>query len=246
MRLMKKELTERYDDAKELIEALVNVMALLIERGRIEPRLGAVGLLGPTPSTSSPNLKPLMSAPSGRGSQVTISPVASKAPLVGVDARAATVDARVNSESGAIRLPQPAARGNRLAAIAATVLAILSLIVVIFVVMGRSPKRGVNVGPDGGVLAAGTGSGEQVQGASEDDDKINGALASIDKGDYGTGIATLTHLGPADMGRADVHRALMKAYLATSATADAMREAGLLVKADPGVGLGSEAPRGRS
>ena len=36
------------------------------------------------------------------------------------------------------------------------------------------------------------------------------------------------------MGRADVHRALMKAYLATSATADAMREAGLLVKADPG------------
>jgi serine/threonine-protein kinase len=35
------------------------------------------------------------------------------------------------------------------------------------------------------------------------------------------------------MERADVHRALMKAYLATGATKDAMREAGLLVKADP-------------
>ncbi len=35
------------------------------------------------------------------------------------------------------------------------------------------------------------------------------------------------------MDRADVHRALMKAYLATGATTDAMREAGLRVKADP-------------
>ena len=36
------------------------------------------------------------------------------------------------------------------------------------------------------------------------------------------------------MGRADIHRALVKAYLATGATKDAMREAGLLVKSDPG------------
>ena len=150
MRLMKKEATERFDDAKELIEALVNVMALLIERGRIEPRLGAVGLLGPHPldelaEPEAADVGPERARIAGDDLACGL-----EAPLVGVDARAATVDARVNSESGAIRLPQPAARGNRLAAIAATVLAILSLIVVIFVVMGRSPKRGVNVGPDGG------------------------------------------------------------------------------------------------
>ena len=58
------------------------------------------------------------------------------------------------------------------------------------------------------------------------------ALASIDKGDYGTGIATLTTLESQQMGRADVHRALLKAYLATGSSNDAMREVGLLVKAD--------------
>ena len=200
------------------------VRGLLIERGRIEPRLSVTGLMG-TPSTSSPNLKPLMSPTGARpGPKPAVSsPVASRAPL-------ASVDARVGSESGGIRLPQPQPRIGRLASIVTTGVAILSLMVVIAFVMGRSQAKGPAVGADGAPIAAGSASAERP---SEEDVRINAALASIDKGDYGTGIATLTTLEPADMERADVHRALMKAYLATGATGDAMREAGLFVKADP-------------
>jgi serine/threonine-protein kinase len=237
MRLMKKEADDRFADAKELMEALAQVTGLLVERGRIEPRLSAVSLLG-SQSTSSPNLKPLVSPTSARegaagskrgapnpSAQVTISPLGGRAPL-------ASVDARVNSESGAIRLPNPESRGGRFAPVIATVLAILSLMVVIAVVMGgRGPKK-AGAAADGAASIANAAADQP--GSSEDDDRIKAALASIDKGDYGTGIATLTTLEPADMGRADVHRALLKAYLATSATADAMREAGLLVKTEPG------------
>ena len=228
MRLLKKESTDRFGDAKELIEALVSVMALLVERGRIEPR-GVVGALMGAPSTSSPNLKPLLSAVGARAaSQVTVSsPVAMRAPL-------ASVDARVGSESGGIRLPQPEPLGSKVASIVATVFAILSLVAISVFVMGRPPKKVAGTTADGGALVSPSGAGGDVtRAASADDERINAALASIDKGDYGTGIATLTTLEPGDMDRADVHRALMKAYLATGAAADAMREAGLLVKADP-------------
>jgi serine/threonine-protein kinase len=230
MRLLRKEMSDRYTDAKELIEALVGVMALLIERGRIEPR-GVVGAILSGPSTSSPNLKPLLTAAQmgGRmGSQVTISsPVAARAPL-------ASIDARVGSESGGIRLPAPPPRGNRFAGFAATVLAILSLIAISMIVNQR-PKKGLTAAPDGAAIGSSAG-GAQNDTPSPDEERIRGALASIDKGDYGTGIATLTTLEAGDMDRADVHRALMKAYLATGATADGMREAGLLVKADPSAG----------
>ncbi len=156
-----------------------------------------------------------------------MSAVPARAPL-------ASVDARVGSESGGIRLPLQAAGGSKLAGIVTTVLAILSLMVISLVVMERGPRKGTMVGADGAALSSpGSAGGDQTEPPSEDDERIKGALASIDKGDYGTGIATLTTLEPQDMGRADVHRALMKAYLATSAAADAMREAGLLVKADP-------------
>jgi serine/threonine protein kinase len=230
MRLLKKESTDRYEDGKELMEALVGAMAVLIERGRIEPRGVAGHFMGP--STSSPNLNPLLSvvgrAPAA--SQVTVaSPVASRAPLV-------AVDARVGSESGAIRLPQTDPRGSRVAAIVATVLAILSLLAIAFIMnSGHASKRTASA--DGAAASPSSGSGaggDQTAVQTAEDERIKGALASIDKGDYGTGIATLTTLEPADMDRADVHRALMKAYLATGATADAMRETGLLVKADPG------------
>ncbi len=233
MRLMKKEATDRYHDGKELIEALVGVIALLIERGRIEPRAVAGGFMS-APSTSSPNLKPLLSmvgpgrAPAA--SQVTVaSPVASRAPLAGVDAR-------VGSESGAIRVPQPESRGSKAAAIVATVLAILSLMAIALIMNGSHPKKSPAAALDGGEseATAGSGAGGDETKPNPEDERIKGALASIDKGDYGTGIATLTTLETGDMDRADVHRALTKAYLATGATADAMRETGLLLKADPG------------
>jgi serine/threonine-protein kinase len=219
MRLMKKEAKERFPDAKELIEALVNVIAFLIEQGRIDARV-AVPLHGAAPSTSSPNLKPMSQR---LGSQATVpSPIVGRPPF-------SAVDARVVSESGAIRMPGRKPQGSRLATLVTVILGALSLLVVLVATFGHSDKKTSAALADGGVAAA--GAAEQID--PKDDDRIAAALASIDKGDYGTGIATLTTLEPADMGRADVHRALMKAYLATGDTRNAMREAGLLLKADP-------------
>src|SRR3984957_8440669 len=129
MRLMKKESTDRFDDARELIDALAGVRGLLMERGRIDPRQSAAGFTG-TPSTSSPNLKPLMVPTAARlGLQATVSsPATAPAPL-------ASIDARVGSESGGIRLAQPEPR-SRLVSIGVTALAILVLVVVIVLVMG--------------------------------------------------------------------------------------------------------------
>jgi serine/threonine protein kinase len=226
MKLLKKESTDRYADAKELLEALVAVMQLLIDRHRIEPRIGGVPLLA-APSTSSPNLRSLLGPMSGRmGSQVTVlSPTSARSPLD-------RADSRVGSESGGIRLPSPERRTSRMATIVVAVLGALSLLLVIVLFTGHSPKRTTTtVSADGSVTQAPVVIDEPEK--TPDDDRIAAALASIDKGDYGTSIATLTTLEPQQMGRADVHRALMKAYLATGGTNDAMREAGLLVKSDP-------------
>jgi hypothetical protein len=66
-----------------------------------------------------------------------------------------------------------------------------------------------------------------------DDDKIAAALSDIDKGDYGSGIAVLDALDADHLNRPDIHRALYRAYMATKNPKGAMKEAGLLFKADP-------------
>ena len=126
-------------------------------------------------------------------------------------------------------MPRNPPEGSRLATVVTIILGALSLLVVLVATFGHSDKKGATSLADGAAGAAGLADPSDPK----EDDRITAALASIDKGDYGTGIATLTTLEPEDMGRPDVHRALMKAYLATGATKDAMREAGLLVKSDP-------------
>ncbi|HEY2516526.1 MAG TPA: serine/threonine-protein kinase [Polyangiaceae bacterium] len=216
MRLLKKESTDRYADAKELLEALVNAMALLIERHRIEPRVGGVSLLG-APASSSPNLASMLGPMGARmGSQVTVtSPVAARSPLFSAPGESGNLPA-VRTVGGKSRLP----------AIIVAVLAVLSIGLIV-VLSTHAGKSDVVANADGGTPVVATAV------PTPEDDRITSALASIDKGDYGTGIAALTTLEPQEMGRADVHRALMKAYAATGSTQDSIREAGLLVKADP-------------
>jgi serine/threonine-protein kinase len=222
MRLMKKEATERFDDARELYETVTSVEGVLVERQRIEPR-GVVPVLGGGPSTSAPNYP----ATARVGSPSNANPSLVRASL-------ASSPARVNEESGGIRLGIPPSNTARYATIAAALIAILSLVALGAVIANRAHLRTAsNVLADGSA-AAPSSSVDDLDGVeSSVDDRIVAALASIDKGDYGTGIATLTTLEPQEMSRADVHRALLKAYLATGASNDAMREVGLLVKADP-------------
>jgi serine/threonine protein kinase len=225
MRLMKKEATERFTDARELYETITSVELLLVERQRIEPRGIVPVLVGGGPSGSAPTYP--ASARVGSPSNANMSPSAMRASY-------ASAPARVNEESGGIRLGIPPSNTGRYATIAAALIAVLSLVALGAVIANRAHLRTANSVVGDGSAAAPSSSVDDLDGVqSSMDDRIVAALASIDKGDYGTGIATLTTLEPEEMSRADVHRALLKAYLATGASNDAMREVGLLVKADP-------------
>ena len=223
MRLMKKEATERFNDARELYEAITAVELLLVDRRRIEPR-GVIPVLGAPPSsTSAPNYS--VSA-TRQGSGAAVNPS-----LMG--AAYAAAPARVGEESGGIRVGIPPSNAAKYATIVGGIIAVVSLVVLGAVIANRAHLRTASsVLGDGGTASAAS-SVDNLDGVEPSvDDRILAALASIDKGDYGTGIATLTTLETQEMARADVHRALLKAYLATGASKDAMREVGLLVKAD--------------
>jgi hypothetical protein len=72
------------------------------------------------------------------------------------------------------------------------------------------------------------------------DDKVREAIAMIERGDYDSGMRRLDELGDAPLGREDVHRARMTAYVATDRMLDAMREAGLVLKVNPNLDLTKE------
>jgi serine/threonine-protein kinase len=215
MRLLRKEASERFDSARDLIEAIGNVVAILVERQRIAPPAGGVPA---STQGSSPQIGP--------GSARLAGPISLTSP-VAMRASYASAPTKVNEESGGIRVGIPSNRARNMT-IAAGVLVVASLVALASAVASRAHLRtGVATLADGGTATV------IVPAAPSNDDKIEAALASIDKGDYGTGIATLTTLEAEEIDRADVHRALLKAYLATGASAEAMREVGLLVKADP-------------
>jgi serine/threonine-protein kinase len=216
MRLMRKEATERFESARDLSEAIGNAVVVLVERGRIEPPPGVMPVLS-GPQASSPGISARLAGPIS-----LVNPMR---------ASLASAPAKVNDESGGIRVGIPSNKG-KYATIAGGVLLTLTLVGFITVVSSRAHLRAGGVTLADGGIASASGDGKDAA-SSVNDDKIAAALASIDKGDYGTGIATLTTLEPEELGRADVHRALLKAYLATGASAEAMREVGLLLKADP-------------
>ena len=231
MKLMSKEASDRYLDSKELMDAMLGATAILVERGRIEPRFAQTPLMAP--SASSPNLSSLLGPMSMRG------PMGSGVLVPGaIRSPSASGPTRIASESGPLAAQLGGGgllKNPRLPVIVAAVLGGLSVLVIaIVVIAGRAEKHpGTGDAVEGGAVASASASAEKPPGEPADDDKVAAALASIDKGDYGTGIATLTTLEPRNMDRADVHRALLKGYLATSDMKNAMREAGLLVAADP-------------
>jgi serine/threonine-protein kinase len=229
MRLMAKEANDRYADAKELMDALLAATAVLVERGRIDPHIAHTPLMG-APSASSPNLGSLLGPMSMRG------PMGSAMQVPGtIRSPQASAPTRIASESGRIATQSESLMKNpRTPVIVAAVLGALSVIVLgAVVIAGRADKPAGPVEAVDGAATASASVPEKPPGEPGDDDKIKSGLASIDKGDYGSGIATLTTLEPRNMDRPEVHRALVKGYLATGNTKDAMKEAGLLVNADP-------------
>jgi serine/threonine-protein kinase len=139
------------------------------------------------------------------------------------------------SESGLLRAPS-GLKSGRTAAIAATVLGLMSLFVIVAVVFaGRASRHESTVVEADGAVVVVTPppATTETPVSKSEEEEIKAALADIDKGDYGSGITALTQLEADHMDRADIHRALYRAYMATKSPKDAMREAGLLFKADP-------------
>jgi eukaryotic-like serine/threonine-protein kinase len=73
--------------------------------------------------------------------------------------------------------------------------------------------------------------------STDAEQKIKEAIAQIDKGNYGSGIEGLEGVGPEAQNREDVHLALLKAYGNTDKHKEAMREVGLVLRANPSMHL---------
>jgi serine/threonine-protein kinase len=223
MKLLKKEASERYADAKELADAIVALTALMVDQRRIDTRfVGAAMMM----QGSSPNLSGALNSPmSGRLGSLP----SARQPTVG---SAPTI---VASESGILQASQIQLRklSKRSLAIGGAVFGGLAIFVLVaFAFTGEAKKEVTIVEADGAVTVVPAPSSNEPAKKSADEE-IRAALASIEKGDYRTGIDALTALEAEHTDRADIHRALERAYLATKDVKSAMKEAGLLVKTDP-------------
>ncbi len=107
---------------------------------------------------------------------------------------------------------------------------LVGFVLILLLVSGVTHKGG---SVDAGVATVSPSSTTQVKGPDDVETQIAKAIESVDKGDFGTGITKLTQIEGEHGDRPDVHRALERAYTATKNTPDAMREAELWLKADP-------------
>ncbi|HVH41112.1 MAG TPA: serine/threonine-protein kinase [Labilithrix sp.] len=209
-RLLAKEASERLGDAREFIESVTIVMGQLVGSGRID------AVYAPPP-------------PSRFGTNPSI--VSGIGPAPDLAAAAA-------SRPSLLQPTKPAGEGLLggkawLLAAGGGLLGIFVLVLTIVLVLkGHDPA----IDGEGGVTTKDEG-GSVVVVATPLDQKIKDAITQIDKGNYGSGIEALETLGPDAQGREDVHRALFKAYSQTERPKEAMREVGLVMKANPDLDL---------
>ena len=217
-RLLAKEASDRLGDARELIDGINAALVQLAASGRID------GAFAPPPASAQ------LSNPG-----VITGPVS----LPGVPGPGAEGASRASQgePSGAKKIEGLLPGKSWLLAAGAGTLGLVVLVAAIVVVLkGRSAQDDV-----ADAEAKGTPSAETSASAPQPSDAVVAeAIAMIERGDYGSGIKKLEELGAAVSGREDVHRALLTAYSATDRDKDAMREAGLVLKAKPGADLTGE------
>jgi hypothetical protein len=133
---------------------------------------------------------------------------------------------------------------KRLVPIVAAGIGAFAIVLLIAFLVGRGGTSSVAV--DGGAIATGTTGATGTRGTSTDPsvepptpppgDQVREGLALIDKADYSAAIEKLEALASPDRERSDVRRGLVLAYGVRKTYGDAMREAALLLKADPKAG----------
>jgi serine/threonine protein kinase len=244
VRMLAKESGERFKDAKELIDALDGVWVAAYGNPP-----------GQSPqSTANPRGSMVSAAELGRSSPMVMGNSADASAPVSLAGPAAAGEGRApwpSESSLSTRLA--AIRGNPLVQRALTeikanpkpflfaglgVTALFGLILLVTLVVGAGKKTGQTTDDAGTVVeGAPSGSGEEmtVEPAVDRDmdAKVAAAIELVEKkGDFGSGIDKLTQLEKDAPHRADIHRALQKAYAATKNTKESMREAELWLDAD--------------
>ncbi len=206
-RLLAKEARERTADAREIIDGVTLVLAQLCASGRIDAKFMPAS---PSGFATSPGLVSGISHP----------------PL---DPALAAAAARI------VDTAKPSFSLGGRSWVVAMGAGALGLIVLVTAVL-RAGGGHETTGTGASDVTFEDASASSVGDASVDE-SIREAVAMIERGDYGSGIKRLGELGDSVQGREDVHRALMNAYISTDRMKAAMREAGLVLRANPGLKL---------
>jgi serine/threonine-protein kinase len=215
-RLLAKEATARFDDAKDLIEALDISVAELAARGLIAEPL-------PPASLAQPSRVGKME-PSGPRSTLELGPTSIAQPRAEVAPRFLSIVG--TTLSNALKASPPWVT-PRLVLSAASGLGVLLLVWIIAVTSGGTA----------GVVPAASENGEAIATPPRPpdpkvDDLVQAAGAKLDRGDFATAIDELTAVEKKYPGRPDVHMLLERAYTGVHSTHEAMREAGLWLAVD--------------
>ena len=226
-RLLAKEANERLGDARELIEEIGLMMRELVNTGSIDVAYASQpgGRLGTNPNLIS-GFGPVPEI-AGSSKQV-LKPGESDRSLDKLGAKQTDPKFAVDPVGVMAGKAWMIAAGGGL-------IGILVLVITIIVVLKSGDKsvdpNAVDAAPSSVVVTA------VVDAATPDtlslDDRVEAAIAQIDKGDYGSGVEAIDALGPDAQGREDVHRALFKAYSLTDKPLQEMNEVGLIMKANP-------------
>jgi serine/threonine protein kinase len=219
-RLLAKEATARFADAKDLVDAIDAAAAQLAAMGRIAEPPSPTSLSGPRPSFADSNA-------SGPRSALALQPTGLAQPgpashhglpsLVG-----ATLG--LGKRGPAWLTPTVMIVGGGGVGLFVIVAVILA------VVLGNQGGPGPASSASGGTASA---TPPPVPPDPAIDDVVVAAQAKIDKGDYATAIDELTVIEQKAPDHADIHALLERAYTGVRNTSGAMREAGLWLATSP-------------
>ncbi len=222
-KLLAKEASERYQDAREAMDATLTVLANLAAQGLVDAKYA-----GSRPPTSSQIGMAPLSQMGAAGSAVIT------ARGVGAEGAGGTGPTQLVEQ-----IPTPRVSISPRAILAAAG-GVVVLVAIFLVVLMTGGKTGGQTSADGGVIALGstakpTASVPPPPPIRPDvEARILTAIALVDKGDYGTAITQLSELEKTNEGRTDIHRALLDAYMATKRPSDAMDEVARVLKIDAG------------
>ncbi|HLK41379.1 MAG TPA: protein kinase, partial [Polyangiaceae bacterium] len=227
-KLLAKESTSRFADARALIEAIDAATDRLAAAGRIpEPAPPYSALQGSR--GSSPRLAdPLTPA----SSSIALGPtsLAQEPARAGAGSDVSNLIVRARSTLVEAARAAPAWATKRRVLVGAS--GIGALLVLVFVLLGGS--RG---GAEPANAPRASGSAPAPAPTPVDhrtDEAVGEAVGKIERGDYATAIDTLTTIEKKYPERADVHMLLERAYTGVRNTREAVREASLWLAADPG------------